>query len=438
MNDEKFRNYTNNLIGLIKKQAMNAKKDVENAKEVLKSYFQGVVMGYHAIINLLKYQAFAFRIDQKELGLANINPDEDLLDFHRNPNIEPDLLEENWAMDPINEEVIEWYLQDTIKLMEERAIRAKENAENAKEKDEDFLKGWVMAYCSTISLLKEKAPAFNIDIIELNHMSSRFLADLEVMKGTISNSKCPTEIQALNALCQYLEDKNRCYPSDVRRKPFIGSTVPDFTFKYSEKETAIEVTQTGNRFVFFKDHGFDGIKDRLSFTDSLREAFNIDLEKNGSWIKRGDSVALSFTSLTPQENDPNLVEKILDTIKDMYLRSQIADDKRIENDLIPELKVPTGRDDIKEVSFIACKSNRSEFNKTEETEYILKQIIRKNHKAYAQLEMPKWMILIGTHPHLRYNDYKEFFARNADFLKTQDFEKFYLIENGGCLELYSS
>ena len=45
------------------------------------------------------------------------------------------------------------------------------------------------------------------------------------------------------------------------------------------------------------------------------------------------------------------------------------------------------------------------------------------------------MILISTHPHLRYNDYKEFFARNADFLKTQDFEKFYLIENGGCLEL---
>ena len=115
MNDEKFRNYTNNLIGLIKKQAMNAKKDVENAKEVLKSYFQGVVMGYYSIITLFKHKAFAFRIDQKELRLADINPEEDLLDFHRNPNIEPDLLEEHWTMDPINEEVIEWYLQDIPK-----------------------------------------------------------------------------------------------------------------------------------------------------------------------------------------------------------------------------------------------------------------------------------------------------------------------------------
>ena len=452
MNDKKFKNYASNVIDLIKKQAMNAKKDVKSAKEVLQSYFQGVIMGYHAIITLLKHQAFVLCIDQKELGLADMNPDEDLLDFHRNPNIEPP--ENNWAIDPINEKRIEGYLHDTMRLMEEDAIKAKEDAENAREEDKDFSKGWVIAYYSTISLLTKQALDFTIDrfvvrtqikdvAIDLNHMNSQFLADLEVMKGDIPNSNHPTDIQALNALRHYLEDKNRCYPSDVQREPSAPFNAPGFTFKYGQKgtaqeEIAIKVIQTGCGFFFFKDHAFGGIKDRSSFTASLREAFNNDLKKNETWIKRGDSVALFFTSPTPQKNDPNLAGKILGVIKNMYLRNKMADDKEIENDLTPELKILAERDDIKEVSLMAFKSNKSEFNKTEETECILKQIIRKNYKLYANLEMPKWMILINTHSHLRYNDYKEFFARNANFLKMQDFEKFYLIENGGCLELYPS
>ena len=207
--------------------------------------------------------------------------------------------------------------------MEEAAIKAKEDAENAREEDQDYAKGELSAYYSTISLLKEQALAFNIDIIELNHMTSRFLADLEVMKGNILNSKCPTEIQALNALYEYLWNKNRFILSDMQREPFAPFNAPGFTFKYGQEgtakeEIAIKVIQTGSRFFVFEDQAFDGIKDRSSFTASLREAFNNDLKKNGSWIKRGDSVAFSFTSPTPQENDPNLAEKILDIIKGMY------------------------------------------------------------------------------------------------------------------------
>lgn len=181
MNDEKFKNYIINVIDLLKKRAIEAKKDAESAKEGLKSYVQGVVMGYYSIINLLKHQAFAFCIDQKELGLADIKPDIDLLDLQRNPDI--DFEEDNWATDLINEEKIKGYLNDTISLLKNQAIEAKKDVENAKEGSEDYSKGELVAFCSTISLLKDQALAFNIDEVELGltNIDSEFFAMLKGM-----------------------------------------------------------------------------------------------------------------------------------------------------------------------------------------------------------------------------------------------------------------
>lgn len=165
MSDEKFKRYSFATIALLKELAKKAKIEADNSKEGSWDYAEGVIMGYYSIIRLIKHQAFAFCIDQKELGLADINPDVDLLGLGRNPDI--DFGEDNWAIDVINEEKVKGYLSDSITLLKEQAREAKKEADNPKEGSENYSKGELMAYDAVISLMKSQAFVFNIDEREI-------------------------------------------------------------------------------------------------------------------------------------------------------------------------------------------------------------------------------------------------------------------------------
>jgi len=165
MKKSKFKSHLIDSIMLLKEQAREAKKDEENPENKLKDYIQGLVMGYYSIVSLLKNQAFAFCMDQNELGLADINPDIDLLGLHTRADL--NLEEDNWAVEVINEERAKGYLIDLISLIKKQAREAKNDAENPKAGFEDYNKGEVMAYCSVISLLKRQALVFNIDQNEI-------------------------------------------------------------------------------------------------------------------------------------------------------------------------------------------------------------------------------------------------------------------------------
>jgi hypothetical protein len=106
-----------------------------------------------------------FVLIRKELGLADIKPDVDLLSLGRNLDVDNE--EDNWAVDVMHEEKIKGYLIDSITLLKEQAIEAKKEADNPKEGFEDYNKGELMVYCSLFSLLKKQASVFNIDEKEL-------------------------------------------------------------------------------------------------------------------------------------------------------------------------------------------------------------------------------------------------------------------------------
>ena len=165
MNKENFKRYIIDTIILLKELARKAKIEADNQKNDYKDYAQGLIMGYYSIITLLKHEAFVFCIDQKELGLADIKPDIDLLGLGRNPNV--DVGEDNWAIDVMREEKIKGYLIDSITLLKKQAIEAKIEAENPKEGCKDYNKGELMAYSSLFSLLKHQASVFNINEKEL-------------------------------------------------------------------------------------------------------------------------------------------------------------------------------------------------------------------------------------------------------------------------------
>ncbi len=163
MSSEKFKRYVIDTIILLKELVNNAKNN--NQKKIANGYAKGVIMGYYSIITLLKHEAFVFCIDQNELGLADINPDVDLLDLGKNRDI--DFEEDNWSIDVINEEKIKGYLNDVITLLKEQAREAKKEADNPKEGYEDYNKGELMAYSSLFSLLKHQASVFHIDEKEI-------------------------------------------------------------------------------------------------------------------------------------------------------------------------------------------------------------------------------------------------------------------------------
>lgn len=181
MNDEKYKRFIINTVTLLKKKAKEAKKNADNPKEGFEDYNNGVLMGYYSILTLLKNQAFAFCIDQKELGLADINPDIDLLDLHRNPDI--DFGEENWKTNVMNEERIKGYLSDSITLLKEEVKEAKKDADNSKEGYEDYNKGAVITYYTVISLLKRQTVTFNLDEKEIG------LDDIEPEKDLLGVHK---------------------------------------------------------------------------------------------------------------------------------------------------------------------------------------------------------------------------------------------------------
>lgn len=79
MKDENYKNYLIDLISIIKKQAKEAKQEADHPKEGYISFNNGYLMAYHTVIEFMKNQADVFNIDQKDIGLADIEPERDLL-----------------------------------------------------------------------------------------------------------------------------------------------------------------------------------------------------------------------------------------------------------------------------------------------------------------------------------------------------------------------
>jgi hypothetical protein len=79
MEDEKYKNYIIDLISIIKKQAKEAKLEADHPKEGYESFNNGYLMAYHTVIEFMKNQTGVFNINQKDIGLSDIEPERDLL-----------------------------------------------------------------------------------------------------------------------------------------------------------------------------------------------------------------------------------------------------------------------------------------------------------------------------------------------------------------------
>ena len=88
MDDEKFKGYLTDFISLLKDQAKEAKLDADKPEKGFEDFNKGQLMAYHSVVSLLKHQVFVLNMDEKELGLADIDPDADLLGLHKRTDID--------------------------------------------------------------------------------------------------------------------------------------------------------------------------------------------------------------------------------------------------------------------------------------------------------------------------------------------------------------
>lgn len=79
MGKESLRNYIQEISCLLKDYAKQAKVDADNPEKGNSDYNTGYLMAYHEVIATMKNQAPFFELTQEEIGLADIEPEKDLV-----------------------------------------------------------------------------------------------------------------------------------------------------------------------------------------------------------------------------------------------------------------------------------------------------------------------------------------------------------------------
>lgn len=163
MNNNELWQYLVEIVSLIKEQALIAKNHVDGLKGRYEEYPEGMIMGYYSILTLMKHEAFAFRLDQQEVGLADINPERDLLGLRSKGKTSL----EDYTPDAMSEDKLKGYLRDTIYILKEKALETETKVRQPQEEKTNYLRGELEAYYQALSALKEKAQIFRLDQDEI-------------------------------------------------------------------------------------------------------------------------------------------------------------------------------------------------------------------------------------------------------------------------------
>lgn len=80
MDEKSLRHYIREISCLLKDYARQAKIDADHPKEGDSADFNdGFLMAYHQVIAVMKNQAPFFDLTQEDIGLADIEPEKDLV-----------------------------------------------------------------------------------------------------------------------------------------------------------------------------------------------------------------------------------------------------------------------------------------------------------------------------------------------------------------------
>lgn len=84
--DSTYKNHLIDFLQLLREDALSARTEYKNTPEekiAERKYNEGVLFGYYLAFSLLLDQMDAFEINREELGIAEFNPDRELLAQHQ-------------------------------------------------------------------------------------------------------------------------------------------------------------------------------------------------------------------------------------------------------------------------------------------------------------------------------------------------------------------
>ncbi len=79
MDEKSLKHYIREISCLIKGYSRQAKIDADDPNKGNSDYNTGYLMAYHEVIAVMKNQAPFFDLTQEDIGLADIEPEKDLI-----------------------------------------------------------------------------------------------------------------------------------------------------------------------------------------------------------------------------------------------------------------------------------------------------------------------------------------------------------------------
>ena len=75
---DKFAHYLLDLGNLLKREALDVRRERSTAPPADRAFLDGKLLAYNEVLSLMLTQATAFEMDPKSLGLADFDPDKEL------------------------------------------------------------------------------------------------------------------------------------------------------------------------------------------------------------------------------------------------------------------------------------------------------------------------------------------------------------------------
>jgi len=257
------------------------------------------------------------------------------------------------------------------------------------------------------------------------------------------------EFHVLNCILKHLKSTENSLPQ-ATYEPNGTSTAPDFHLNFDTYKINLEVTISGDGFILTPEAS---LKAREVFERSAARMLGKLKSRIGSWIEPSESIIITFLTHIPVGRRGRLGLKIADELKQLYvngilcLNTKIKRDFQITNAIVPTISVEVqlinfyeGKQEYSPLKPILAGSLQSPIPVVQsslflQAQYILRDRIEKKVAKLSDIQGPKWLAILNTHPLLDLQLYKTGLEElNKDGF-AHNFDKLFLVHEGNVFEL---
>lgn len=257
------------------------------------------------------------------------------------------------------------------------------------------------------------------------------------------------EVHVLNCILKHLKSTENYLPK-ATYEPNGPSTAPDFHLDFDTYKINLEVTISGDGFIFTPEASLEA---REVVERSSARMLGKLKSRIASWITPSESIIIAFLTHIPVRQRGRLALKIADELEQLYGNGTLCLNTKIKRDFqTTDAIVPTISMEVQLTNFYAGKQEYSplkailagslqspipvvQSSLSLQAQYILRDRIEKKVAKLSGIQGPKWLAILNTHPLLDLQLYKTGLKElNKDGFP-HNFDKLFLVHEGNVFEL---